>query len=624
MFNGTACPASLQSHGSFTAPPERGFPGAQATLPHQLVETWPRQDRFVRQGAPPWDARAPSSTPMDSTATPAIIREDVKTAELSVLRSRMQQMEQEKARMQKELAQARDVVQQNQQLRQMQNDLGFVQRDLVTSEEERKRLQSKLQAAEADIARAKAAPAPVVSILPAAIVVQAPTPVRPVLGTQAPPLESQWRLEVLLRELARWEAASEAAAARGQPTSPPCSDWFVLREAVGRLVDGGAAVFASGRSARTGGMGIGVKSSSAAVDLGAAVASRLQRMKVEQHWSAAGGGARFVQVWVGLCPCVVREMASGPLLDAMADVLHAVVLDRAASDNGSVRVLAVDSSDDRERQECTAQLIDSFSEVASRLRPDELGSLSTVLKRPSLCALLATPPSPGSLHLSCMRFLQAILANPDIFARSHQADSCSNPLLAAANLLVIPCIESGSTGDADRATGRDSPEQQRCRIAALELFCRCLTTAPRVDIVLHLRGAPTVEEEPVDTVLQRVVLLCHHELLCLGIHGHDGGPWNDQALRECAAVRLRAVEHAMMILSSFVWHSAPWAPDMNVADHRSACAAACEALGRTRPLLASIVDVVVRRAAHAPVYERLLASASTLRVLLAHTDEHKQ
>lgn len=320
----------------------------------------------------------------------------------------------------------------------------------------------------------------------------------------------------------------------------------------------------------------------------------------------------------------MREIVSGPLLDAMADVLHAVVLDRAALDSASVQALAVDSSDDRERQDCTSQLIDSFYEVACRLRPDELGSFSVVLKRPSLCALLATPPISGSLHLSCMRFLQAILANPDIFARSHQADSCLNPLLAAANLLVIPCIESGSAGDADRASGRDSSEQQRCRIAALELFCRCLTTAPRVDMVLHLRGTPTVDEEPVDTVLQRVVLLCHHELLCLGIHGHDGGPWNDQALRECAAVRLRAVEHAMMILSSFVWQSAPWAPDVNVADHRSACAAACEALGRTRPLLASIVDVVARRAAHAPAYERLLASASALRVLLAHTDECKQ
>lgn len=631
MFSGGGggVPASFQTHGAFTAALGSGLPSGRNEMQHvpqQQFEPRPRQDRFVQQGAP-WDARIPASSPLDSNVPSAVPGDDYKTAEVSVLRSRMQQMEQEKARMQRELAQARDVGQQNQQLRQMQNDLGFVQRDLATSEEERKRLHSRLQAAEAEITTARAVQAPVASPPPVAPAVQATAPVRPANvafaqspGLQAPPAESQWRLEVLLRELARWEAAAEAAAARGQRALPNCPDWFVLREAVGRLADGGSAVFASGRGARAGSMGLGAKASSAAMDLAAAVAARLRRMSAEQQWSAAGGGARFVQVWAGLCPLIAREIASGPLFDAMADVLHAVVLDRAALDNASAQDEAADSNDDRERQECTAQLIDSFTEVASRLRPDELGLLSMVLKRPSLCALIATSPSPGSLHLRCMHFLQAILANPDIFACSHQADSCSNPLLAAANLLVIPCIESGSTGDVDHPAGRDSPEQQSCRIAALELFCRCLATAPRVDIVLHLRGTPTVDEEPVDTVLQRVVLLCHHELLCLGIHGHDGGPWNDQALQECAAVRLRAVEHALMILSGFVWHSAPWAPDVNVAEHRSACAEACEALGRTRPLLSSIVDMVVRRAVHSPAYARLLASASTLRVLLAHTD----
>lgn len=56
------------------------------------------------------------------------------------------------------------------------------------------------------------------------------------------------------------------------------------------------------------------------------------------------------------------------------------------------------------------------------------------------------------------------------------------------------------------------------------------------------------------------------------------------------------------------------------AAHAAACSEACEALGRMRPLVASIVDMVVRRAASSTFYTRLLGSASALRVLLAPAD----
>merc|ERR1711862_533135 len=73
-----------------------------------------------------------------------------------------------------------------------------------------------------------------------------------------------------------------------------------------------------------------------------------------------------------------------------------------------------------------------------------------------------------------------------------------------------------------------------------------------------------------------------------------------------------------MILSSFVWHAAP---DMHAPNHATACSDACDALGRMRPLVASIVDMVVRRATMSSgYYTRLLGSASALRVLLAPAD----
>jgi hypothetical protein len=222
-----------------------------------------------------------------------------------------------------------------------------------------------------------------------------------------------------------------------------------------------------------------------------------------------------------------------------------------------------------------------------------------------------------------MGLLQALLASTELYALAHGADNPENPLLAVSNLLVIPGNESCSGEGSDSRP--DNPELQQCRVSALKVFCRCLATAPRLDMVLQLRGASNVHGETVETVLQRVAFLCHHELLCLGIHGVDGGSWHDQSLQECAKRRQCAVELSLTILSSFVWHAIPDVPAANpekavLTDHAKACSDACAALGRMRPLAASIVDMVARRAARSPFYTRLLGSASALRVLLAHAD----
>mmetsp|Transcript_156998 Transcript_156998/g.285760 ORF Transcript_156998/g.285760 Transcript_156998/m.285760 type:complete len:731 (-) Transcript_156998:103-2295(-) len=451
---------------------------------------------------------------------------------------------------------------------------------------------------------------------------------------RVPVAESQqWRQDVLVRELACWEAAWNVTACSSQEASEgeaSCS-WFTLREAVSRL-SCDRSVQSAVAGSRTSGPAVPVnKATVATADVAAAIAIRMKRAGDIRQWAVARGGARFIQVWVGLFPDAVSELkamatrkltrhqvaelgssASGmELFTALIQALHAVVIDEGSAEEADACQWV---DDPRERHACAEQLLKLLLEVVSKLRPNDLHIFASILERPSLSALLAEPPHGGSLHLPCMRLLQALVASAELFARVHQTDSDKNPLLAAANLLIIPAI------DPDGCKGPDSMELQRCRVAALELFSCCLASAPRRDIVLQLRGAPTINKEHVDTVLQRVVFLCHHELLCLGLHGSDGGPWHDPTMRECARIRWRAVEHALMIMSSFVWHAAPWTPDAQAAEHKKACSDACTALGRMRPLLASIVDMVVRRAQDSMMYTRLLSSASALRVLLAGID----
>merc|ERR1712232_409832 len=113
--------------------------------------------------------------------------------------------------------------------------------------------------------------------------------------------------------------------------------------------------------------------------------------------------------------------------------------------------------------------------------------------------------------------------------------------------------------------GLDSAERLECRVAALELFCRCAGTAPRQDMIFQLRQTSADREDPIDTVLQRIVMVCHHELLCLTLHGISGGPWHDPKLRTCARRRLRAAGVALAALSQFVCRAVPrWMPDSQV------------------------------------------------------------
>jgi hypothetical protein len=372
-------------------------------------------------------------------------------------------------------------------------------------------------------------------------------------------------------------------------------------------------------------------------DVAAAIATRIRLALEAREWMTVQRGARFTQMWVGLFPETFSEIVARAteedmhkgarvlgvqLIEVLADALHVVVLDRSkVQESNSV---ASSKGDDGERLTCAQQLLETLVEISGKLQSPEFDLLKAVFRRPSLCALLALPPCVGSLHCPTMRFLQVALQSTDLFALVHQADSHENALLAVANLLIVPTIISdrkalkAEAGIMDNS--QDSRERQQCRIGALEFFCRCLATAPRIDIVLQLRGAPAVDGEPVDTVLQRVALLCHHELVCLGLHGTEEGPWHDAELQQCAGRRQRIIELSLSILSSFVWHAAPWGSELQAESNRLACTEASAALGRTGPLLASIVDMIVRRAPHSPAMSRLLSSASALRVLLPHTD----
>jgi len=624
---------------------------------------------------PVWDVRTlPTSHGQVLPAAPiagANFKEEVanKAAEIAVLRNRLKEFERENLKMKNEVAMAKDKGAQSDRVRQMggevdrlQNELRYAKQDLISSEDERKRLKTSCQDAQSELKSArKAVPAalPLCQTMPppvgACAAESSPLPSRqarlpftpqtaqrghPVasLGTPqaspsaalsqvspAPPLPSparaqskQWRQDVLLRELSCWEAASKAVGSSqgGRESVEPSASWFVLRETVGRVTTVDLCEPISKAKAMAGNR-----------DLAVAVTRQLRSACRAKHWVVVQGGARFVQVLIGLFPDMVSilkpqtvggsaqdhavsaEPPSGiALFDELTAALHVVVL-------GSREVAAsgAHTNNTGDCQACAAQLLKTLLEIVGKLRPHrhELDALGSAFQRPSLCALLVEVPSSGSLHLPCLQLLQALLASTELFALAHRGAGHENLLLAVANLLVIP-----TTGDNPHG-GHDSPELQECRVAALQVFCRCLASAPSLDMVLRLRGDPTVDGETFETVLQLVVFLCHHELLCLGIQGVDGGSWHDQSLQECAKRRQRAIELSLMILSSFVWHATS---DMHAPNHSTACSEACEALGRMRPLVASIVDMVVRRAAHSPYYTCLLGSASALRVLLAPAD----
>jgi len=629
--------------------------------------------------------QAPSSNLVEEVANKAaeitVLRSRLKEFDRENLK-----MKHEVAMVKDKGAQSDQVRKMHAEMERMQNELRYAKADLMSSEDERKRLKTSWEGAHAELKAVKIekaqtlvpppmgqsmppAPSAVSASSPSAMhsganarvqspigfsshaapggLPYAPTATQPwsASGTQpstsSPVTQSrvatagaqsspqgpvpspsrsqslQWRQDVLLRELACWEAASKAVSGSQmfQDPAEPVASWFALRETVGRLSHNRLA---SRQQPSKSNHMVGNH------DLAAAVAVQLQAAQSAKRWVVVQGGARFVQVLLGLFPDAIsvhktqtgggdmqqkEESVGAALFNELAEVLHAVVLDSDEADAQDAQ-----ANDARDRIACAAQVLKALVEIVGKLRHHELDALGSAFRRPSLCALLVESPSAGSLHLLCLQLLQALLAGKELYALAHGADCHENLLLAVANLLIVPSIEA-CPHDRDALLGRDTAELQQCRVSALQIFCRCLASAPRLDMVLQLRGAPTVDGETVETVLQRVVFLCHHELLCLGIHGVDGGSWHDHSLHECAKRRQRAVELSLMILSSFVWHAVP---EMNTPNHVVACSEACAALGRMRPLVASIVDMVSRRAARSPYYTRLLSSTSALRVLLAH------
>lgn len=617
--------------------------------------------------SPVWDVRTLPPPSVSASQMPPIspikpdqshFSEEVanKQAEITVLRNRLKEMERDNLKLRGDAVQAKSKDAQNDQVRQLiaekdqlMHELRFAKQDLISSKEESKRLRTSVDDASADVkamrsevaqtkaalasAQSAAAVAPPPAALPPAALPPAQAATSPSgssarthayggsptsggAASSTPPsqgllpspsrgLSMQWRQDVLLRELAGWEAASKAVSAQSSANAPAApSSWFTLREAVGRL---------SENRLRS-----GPKDTVTNQDLAVAVAAQVRAAHQAKLWVVLQGAARFLQVLLGLFSETVSMLkssshpqgSSGDLFLELTVALHAAVLDSDEMDTGEDKEVP----DMTTRHACVEQLLKTLLEVVGKLRNHELDTLGKLFSRPSLCALLVDPPAQGSLHIMVLQLLQGLFAGKELYMLSHGAENHDNLLLAVSNLLIIPVIESKPNDNA-AALGDDTPELQECRVAALQVFCRCVASAPRLDMVLQLRGAATVDGETVETVLQRVVFLCHHELLCLGIHGVDGGSWHDPLLQECAKRRQRSIELALMIVSSFVWHAVP---DMQAPNHAAACAEACAALGRMRPLVGSIVDMVGRRAAKSLYYTRLLSSASALRVLLAH------
>mmetsp|Transcript_10800 Transcript_10800/g.17836 ORF Transcript_10800/g.17836 Transcript_10800/m.17836 type:complete len:262 (-) Transcript_10800:90-875(-) len=244
-------------------------------------------------------------------------------------------------------------------------------------------------------------------------------------------------------------------------------------------------------------------------------------------------------------------------------------------------------------------LLLAFSEAACNLKVPELVALkSLVAAGRGWRSVLLEEPTPDSLHLPCLRLLEALMASPELFAMAHQAESQENILLAAADLLVLPSVAEDE---------HDTLEKQKCRVAALKLFSRCCATAS-LDFVLQLRA-----EEGMDTVLQSLVLLCHHELLCLLMYGN---PWRNDDLEESRKQRLQAVDTSLFLLASLAWQLSPLKDGLETEKWTIEGRVPLQAqFGRTQVLLPSIVDMVCENASEED-FQPFLSSISAVRLLL--------
>ncbi|CAE7204483.1 unnamed protein product [Symbiodinium sp. CCMP2592] len=548
---------------------------------------------------PPQRATSPfAAAPAGNVAANLSDELATKVAEVTILRSRLQASERENTRLENELAFAKDSgpakqSQQRQELERVHGELQYARQDLISSEDERKRLRLTLQKMQQEMEELKAR-APVAE--PAAkdqIQHAEPAP--------APAPQTQPGLEPLHGQQESMKRSIREHRSCDEPMNEDMSKQYV-----GILV-GLAERFGSSERQRLA-LQAAVTSFPQApqsVHEASCAAAALLRGGLEDlKWASLSAGATFLKHWFGLFPLHLPEIAesivkgkkeTNSLFSAMAAVLHSAVLDSTNSEEEEALL----------REGCAREFLAALLEAASKLPCTLFAVLSPVLEKPSLFALICEDPAPDSLHLPSLRLLEVLMASPSLFTLAHQAETDENVLLAVANVLMIPSVKTAESAE-------DSVEHQECRVASLELLLRCLATAPSPDFILQLRGAAQGEEvDEVDTVLQRVVLLCHHELLCLRL-----------GARAPAPQRKRAAELSLFIISGWLWHA--FGPALSSQEQTGELSLKlCNQLGRTRILIESIVEMVQVLSSQT-CFKAFLSSASALRMLLPFTDGDRQ
>ncbi|CAJ1373244.1 unnamed protein product [Effrenium voratum] len=517
----------------------------------------------------------PPQSPQVGVAAPQDNELANKAAEVTVLRSRLQHFEKENTRLQNELACAKEAPdkkraerQERQELERVSGELQYARQDLLSSEEERKRMRLTLETMQKEmIALRKEQPergpiapaaAPAAPTAPAVATAAPPTPRVPAPAPaearrpKEPPVERRLKHETSFADesvQAKRSLLLEALA-RWEVLAPE-GPWLQLRAAL-------------------------------AANAAASAANAFAALAQCGGWAARSAAAQAARAWA------LETERLGELCLAERQTLPAALC-------GLLQKAVLEPEEDEHCENCASETMAALCEVAAKLRPAERPALRPALAAPgALCALLCEEVGPDSLHLPCLSFLQTCMACPELFALAHQAPE-ENLLLAAAELLVVPSRDSEV----------DSLERQQCRVAALRLFVQCLATAPSPDAILQLRG------DGCDTVLQRLVLLGHHELMCLTLASN---PWHSFQLEASCTLRRQAAETSLLLLSSFAWRSVPEAPSLPPAEYQQLRLRALALLGRTRILLPSIIDLVASRASE-PEYHALLGSASLLRLL---------
>ena len=521
---------------------------------------------------PPQRATSPfAAAPAGNVAANLSDELATKVAEVTILRSRLQASERENTRLENELASAKDSgpskqSQQRQELERVHGELQYARQDLISSEDERKRLRLTVQKMQQEMEELKAR-APVAEPTAKEQIPHAePARAAPAPQTQPggqPGLQPVHGQKEPMKRLREHRSCDE-------PMNEDMSKQYV-----GILV-GLAERFGSSERQRLA-LQAAVTSFPQAPqsvhEASCASAALLRGGLQNFQWASLSAGATFLKHWFGLFPLHLPEIAesivkgkkeTNSLFAVMAAVLHSAVLDSTNSEAEEALL----------REGCAREFLAALLEAASKLPCTLFAVLSPVLEKPSLFALICEDPAPDSLHLSSLRLLEVLMASPSLFTLAHQAETDENVLLAVANVLMVPSVKTAESAE-------DSVERQECRVASLELLLRCLATAPSPDFILQLRGAAQGEEvDEVDTVLQRVVLLCHHELLCLRL-----------GARAPAPQRKRAAELSLFIISGWLWHA--FGPALSSQEQTGELSLKlCNQLGRTRILIESIVEMV--------------------------------